>query len=207
MWICFREFSKEREKARARGLFQKFREKQQLEEDLKGYLDWITQAEDIEPVNDDDQVDDEQLQGDEVDEEGEERGEDARPGFCVLRWRRFQKFNRRLRRACRKLVKTTGFYWLVIVLVLLNTLVLTSEHYGQEEWLDHFQSEFKCSKRTCIYNLIFSRRQPLLCDFVFVGNASKNVLVGLLYLHCVTIQSFRLFCRDQFNHRIHTRLF
>ena len=48
------EFSKEREKARARGLFQKFREKQQLEEDLKGYLDWITQAEDIEPVNEDD---------------------------------------------------------------------------------------------------------------------------------------------------------
>ena len=41
---CFSEFSKEREKARARGLFQKFREKQQLEEDLKGYLDWITQA-------------------------------------------------------------------------------------------------------------------------------------------------------------------
>lgn len=57
------EFSKEREKANARGLFQKFREKQQLEEDLKGwvhffswmsrkqnqlclrYLDWITQAE------------------------------------------------------------------------------------------------------------------------------------------------------------------
>ncbi|VDM79630.1 unnamed protein product [Strongylus vulgaris] len=36
------EFSKEREKARARGLFQKFREKQQLEEDLK----------DIDPVND-----------------------------------------------------------------------------------------------------------------------------------------------------------
>nr|1VYT_E Chain E, VOLTAGE-DEPENDENT L-TYPE CALCIUM CHANNEL ALPHA-1C SUBUNIT [Rattus norvegicus]1VYT_F Chain F, VOLTAGE-DEPENDENT L-TYPE CALCIUM CHANNEL ALPHA-1C SUBUNIT [Rattus norvegicus] len=25
---------------------QKLREKQQLEEDLKGYLDWITQAED-----------------------------------------------------------------------------------------------------------------------------------------------------------------
>jgi len=39
-----REFSKEREKANARGLFQKFREKQQLEEDLKGYLDWIQQA-------------------------------------------------------------------------------------------------------------------------------------------------------------------
>ncbi|TKS71391.1 Voltage-dependent L-type calcium channel subunit alpha-1D CHCACHA1D [Collichthys lucidus] len=47
------EFSKEREKAKARGDFQKLREKQQLEEDLKGYLDWITQAEDIDPDNED----------------------------------------------------------------------------------------------------------------------------------------------------------
>uniref|UniRef100_A0A9J8D5M0 Voltage-dependent L-type calcium channel subunit alpha n=1 Tax=Cyprinus carpio carpio TaxID=630221 RepID=A0A9J8D5M0_CYPCA len=51
------EFSKEREKAKARGDFQKLREKQQLEEDLKGYLDWITQAEDIDPENDDDGLD------------------------------------------------------------------------------------------------------------------------------------------------------
>ena len=43
------EFSKEREKAKARGDFHKLREKQQLEEDLRGYLDWITQAEDIDP--------------------------------------------------------------------------------------------------------------------------------------------------------------
>ena len=38
------EFSKEREKAKARGDFIKLREKQQMEEDLKGYLEWITQA-------------------------------------------------------------------------------------------------------------------------------------------------------------------
>lgn len=42
-----REFSKEREKAKARGDFQKLREKQQMEEDLRGYLDWITQAEEL----------------------------------------------------------------------------------------------------------------------------------------------------------------
>ena len=42
--VFFREFSKEREKAKARGDFQKLREKQQIEEDLRGYLDWITQA-------------------------------------------------------------------------------------------------------------------------------------------------------------------
>ena len=43
-FVCCREFSKEREKAKARGDFQKLREKQQIEEDLRGYLDWITQA-------------------------------------------------------------------------------------------------------------------------------------------------------------------
>ena len=43
-FLFFREFSKEREKAKARGDFQKLREKQQIEEDLRGYLDWITQA-------------------------------------------------------------------------------------------------------------------------------------------------------------------
>ncbi|XP_051248162.1 voltage-dependent L-type calcium channel subunit alpha-1C isoform X12 [Dicentrarchus labrax] len=52
------EFSKEREKAKARGDFQKLREKQQLEEDLKGYLDWITQAEDIDPENEEEGMDD-----------------------------------------------------------------------------------------------------------------------------------------------------
>ncbi|KAK0400397.1 hypothetical protein QR680_003475 [Steinernema hermaphroditum] len=80
------EFSKEREKARARGLFQKFREKQQLEEDVKGYMDWITQAEDIDPVNDDGE--DEQQNGEELDEEGEEKPEITTPAanlfFVIL---------------------------------------------------------------------------------------------------------------------------
>lgn len=48
MLSLIREFSKEREKAQARGDFMKLRKKQQIEEDLKGYLDWILAAEDIE---------------------------------------------------------------------------------------------------------------------------------------------------------------
>ena len=44
IYLVVREFSKEGEKAKARGDFQKLREKQQIEEDLRGYLDWITQA-------------------------------------------------------------------------------------------------------------------------------------------------------------------
>ncbi|CAB1452635.1 unnamed protein product [Pleuronectes platessa] len=39
------EFTKEREKARSRGEFQEMRERQQLDEDLHGYMEWITHAE------------------------------------------------------------------------------------------------------------------------------------------------------------------
>lgn len=39
------EFTKEREKARSRGEFQKLRERQQLDEDVHGYMEWITHAE------------------------------------------------------------------------------------------------------------------------------------------------------------------
>lgn len=44
-----------------------------------------------------------------------------------------------MRRACRKAVKSQAFYWLIIVLVFLNTGVLATEHYQQPEWLDFFQ--------------------------------------------------------------------
>lgn len=53
LFDCAREFSKEREKAKARGDFQKLREKQQMEEDLCGYMDWITQAEDMDDLDED----------------------------------------------------------------------------------------------------------------------------------------------------------
>ena len=49
MYFFFSEFSKEREKAKSRGDFQKLREKQQIEDDLRGYLEWITHAEDLDP--------------------------------------------------------------------------------------------------------------------------------------------------------------
>ena len=49
------------------------------------------------------------------------------------------KWNRRCRRATRKMVKSQGFYWVVIILVFLNTLVLVTEHAQQPAWLDTFQ--------------------------------------------------------------------
>src|SRR6218665_869012 len=56
--------------------------------------------------------------------------------------RRLSKLNRRCRKGCRRAVKSQAFYWLVIILVFLNTCVLTSEHYNQPEWLYKFQGWF-----------------------------------------------------------------
>lgn len=44
-----------------------------------------------------------------------------------------------MRIACRKAVKSQAFYWLIILLVFLNTGVLATEHYEQQAWLDNFQ--------------------------------------------------------------------
>uniref|UniRef100_A0A3Q2FEE5 Voltage-dependent L-type calcium channel subunit alpha n=1 Tax=Cyprinodon variegatus TaxID=28743 RepID=A0A3Q2FEE5_CYPVA len=122
------EFSKEREKAKARGDFQKLREKQQMEEDLCGYMDWITQAEDM----------------DELDEDGNSSKSDSSyhaltHRWCYSKFRVLRRWNRVCRRNCRTAVKSVTFYWLVLLLVFLNTSLSASEHYNQPDWLTQVQ--------------------------------------------------------------------
>uniref|UniRef100_A0A8B9DYZ9 Voltage-dependent L-type calcium channel subunit alpha n=1 Tax=Anser cygnoides TaxID=8845 RepID=A0A8B9DYZ9_ANSCY len=219
------EFSKEREKAKARGDFQKLREKQQLEEDLKGYLDWITQAEDIDPENDE-----------EVDEEGKRNtsmptsetesvntenvsgeGENPAPRNCSLtppavgwgrelkkvkvrRWRRWNRFNRR---KCRAAVKSVTFYWLVIVLVFLNTLTISSEHYNQPDWLTQIQdiankvllALFTCEMLVKMYSLGLQAYFVSLFNrfdcFVVCGGIVETILVELEIMSPLGISVFR----------------
>ncbi|TGZ67466.1 hypothetical protein CRM22_004775 [Opisthorchis felineus] len=158
------EFSKEREKAKKRGKYQKAREQMQFAEDVQGYLDWISAAEDISDDEDnaEKEADKEKkfrwcaacrstpTADEEEEEDPSDHGMDDGPRsqasqqnqyfFCIpLKGRRSRRWNRRCRRSCRRLVKSQTFYWIVIVLVFLNTGVLTSEHYGQPLWLDHFQ--------------------------------------------------------------------
>uniref|UniRef100_A0A6I8N6Z6 Voltage-dependent L-type calcium channel subunit alpha n=1 Tax=Ornithorhynchus anatinus TaxID=9258 RepID=A0A6I8N6Z6_ORNAN len=175
------EFSKEREKAKARGDFQKLREKQQMEEDLRGYLDWITQAEDLEP--DDGQGEEEMAKerrhhrvtlADLTDKKrsrlhwfshstrsasshGRQAhppapcpGEEGRGGkhfggaqsgpYCLKVGRWLRRSNRLLRRKCRLAVKSASFYWMVLLLVFLNTLTIASEHHNQPPWLTQIQA-------------------------------------------------------------------
>lgn len=47
VFIFYSEFSKEREKAVARGELQKAQESKQMEEDMIGYMDWLIEAEDV----------------------------------------------------------------------------------------------------------------------------------------------------------------
>ncbi|XP_066580597.1 voltage-dependent L-type calcium channel subunit alpha-1C isoform X2 [Amia ocellicauda] len=150
------EFSKEREKAKARGDFQKLREKQQLEEDLKGYLDWITQAEDIDPENEDEGLDEEKPRNlsmptsetESVNTDNVPGGEMEGENCCTRLANRISKskfsrysrrWNRFCRRKCRAAVKSNVFYWLVIFLVFLNTLTIASEHHNQAVWLTEVQ--------------------------------------------------------------------
>ncbi|KAM9476166.1 calcium channel, voltage-dependent, L type, alpha 1S subunit, b [Clarias gariepinus] len=129
------EFSKEREKCRSRGEYQKLREREQMDEDLKGYMEWITHAEILDadqeglgllPLKD---------SGSETDslygKEGLSR--------VVYYFRLARRYNRVLRRKCTAWVKSKVFYWLVILVVLLNTLAIACEHHPQSEWMTQFE--------------------------------------------------------------------
>ncbi|XP_034027581.1 voltage-dependent L-type calcium channel subunit alpha-1D isoform X5 [Thalassophryne amazonica] len=228
------EFSKEREKAKARGDFQKLREKQQLEEDLKGYLDWITQAEDIDPEN-----------NEEGDEEGKHNrvtlanltekkkgkfgwfthstetqasmptsetdsvntdnpnGEDSKLRCCSLLCHQWRRWNRFCRRKCRAAVKSVMFYWLVIILVFLNTLTIASEHYNQPNWLTEVQdvankvllAMFTLEMLVKMYSLGLQAYFVSLFNrfdcFVVCGGIIETILVELAIMSPLGISVFR----------------
>ncbi|XP_018043903.1 PREDICTED: muscle calcium channel subunit alpha-1 isoform X1 [Atta colombica] len=206
------EFSKEREKAKARGDFHKLREKQQIEDDLRGYLDWITQAEDIEPETDEPKMlqDGKTKQQNEIEStdqlEGDEEGV-QQESIYKKKKRDLERVNRRMRRACRKAVKSQVFYWLIIVLVFLNTGVLATEHYDQPKWLDHFQEItnmffivlFSMEMILKMYSLGFQGYFVSLFNrfdcFVVVGSITEMILththvmppLGVSVLRCVRL--------------------
>uniref|UniRef100_A0A8C1E156 Voltage-dependent L-type calcium channel subunit alpha n=1 Tax=Cyprinus carpio carpio TaxID=630221 RepID=A0A8C1E156_CYPCA len=200
------EFSKEREKAKARGDFQKLREKQQLEEDLKGYLDWITQAEDIDPDNDE-EGDQEAKRSPSIPTSETESVNTENPGedekVCcgpICRWRCWNRF---CRRKCRAVVKSTLFYWLVILLVFLNTLTISSEHYNQPDWLTEVQGVankvllalFTCEMLIKMYSLGLQAYFVSLFNrfdcFVVCGGIVETILVELEIMSPLGISVFR----------------
>ncbi|XP_003498938.3 voltage-dependent L-type calcium channel subunit alpha-1S isoform X1 [Cricetulus griseus] len=129
------EFTKEREKAKSRGTFQKLREKQQLEEDLRGYMSWITQGE----VMDVEDLREGKLSLDEGGSDTESLYEIEGLNKIIQFIRHWRQWNRVFRWKCHDLVKSKVFYWLGILIVALNNLSIASEHHNQPLWLTHLQ--------------------------------------------------------------------
>ena len=51
----------------------------------------------------------------------------------------FLRKEQRFRFRIRHLVKSQAFYWIVIICVFLNTIVLAIEHHGQDAFLEKFE--------------------------------------------------------------------
>jgi len=227
------EFSKEKEKAQSRGDFQRLRAKQQMEEDLQGYVDWITQAEELEATEEANaiQVD---ISGAKknsavagllrsamlplqqvvdvtvtakVTEETRKPRRHTRQTAWQKRTKSFEKWNRKMRREARKICKSQWMFWLIVILVFLNTCVLATEHHDQPLWLDDFQEYtnlffvclFTCEMLLKMYALGFSGYMVSLFnrfDFVVVVSSIMEFVlvnqelmppVGLSVLRCIRL--------------------
>merc|ERR1719466_631683 len=137
-----------------------------MEEDLQGYMDWISKAEDLEPdprnapkvdvaktKNDPvvlgllkstmfplQQVLDTKVTSENPAEISPDFDNSGAPEtFFQRKMRQFEKWNRKNRRTVRYICKSQFMFWLIITLVFLNTCVLATEHHNQPEWLDDFQ--------------------------------------------------------------------
>ena len=104
---------------------------------------------------------------------------------------RREKFLRAIKTAkqwCLRAVKTQAMFWIVLLLVFLNSCVLATEHYGQPVWLASFQV---ISHLILIFTLDF-----------FVQNAANIVFIALFTLELL-LKIFalgpRLYLQSLFN--------
>uniref|UniRef100_A0A673YIL5 Voltage-dependent L-type calcium channel subunit alpha n=1 Tax=Salmo trutta TaxID=8032 RepID=A0A673YIL5_SALTR len=193
------EFSKEREKAVARGELQDAQNKKQMEEDMCGYMDWLIEAED-------------------VDEEGNKRmclssgleGSQSHSAISLLPALSklldkncLCQLNHAFRKNCRVAVKSQNFYWLVLLLVFLNTAASASEHYGQPKWLTEMQERankillmlFTLEMLLKMYSFGFQIHFLALFNrfdcFVVCGGILETVLVELQIIPPIGISVLR----------------
>ncbi|XP_018647949.1 voltage-dependent calcium channel [Schistosoma mansoni] len=137
------EFSKEKEKIDRTLLFRKERQEKREQQDYLGYKEWIELAEELSDSEGDDKEsqDIESVDGGDglIEEEPEMHVEEVVKTHCHSTLRRLRKFRKRTRRAVIAFINSRQCFALVIILVFLNTVVLTTEHHNQPEWLDEFQ--------------------------------------------------------------------
>ncbi|CAG7818987.1 unnamed protein product [Allacma fusca] len=142
------EFSKEGERIKGRMEFLKTRQLNFMEEDFQGYLEWITRGATGESEEDDSfkmadgrfdyvSADKYQVPLDRVIEMEEKPVK--KPSWLQKNHPNAAKMNKNVRKTLRAIVKSQSFFWLIIVLVFLNTCIFATEYHGQPPWLDEFQ--------------------------------------------------------------------
>ncbi|KAI7797887.1 putative voltage-dependent L-type calcium channel subunit alpha-1D, partial [Triplophysa rosa] len=222
------EFSKEREKAVCRGELQLAQEKQQMEEDMIGYMDWLIEAEDMDEDGNKRAVVAKKKMMKKYgwykhSEDGESDSDsefeaflDDDNGCCASIMARLMAIsfceqlyhlNLVIRKNCRVAVKSSNFYWLVLLLVFLNTAASASEHYDQPQWLTDIQERankillalFTLEMLMKIYSFGFQIYFMALFNrfdcFVVCGGILETVLVemevippiGISVLRCVRL--------------------
>uniref|UniRef100_A0A4W3IAC6 Voltage-dependent L-type calcium channel subunit alpha n=1 Tax=Callorhinchus milii TaxID=7868 RepID=A0A4W3IAC6_CALMI len=130
-------------------------------------------------------------------------GGEAENAICCGKLRRWRRWNRCCRRRCRAAVKSVSFYWLVIILVFLNTLTISSEHYNQPMWLTYIQDTankvllalFTCEMLVKMYSLGLQAYFVSLFNrfdcFVVCGGIIETILVEFEIMSPLGISVFR----------------
>lgn len=161
------EFAKEKERVESRQKFLQIHQTQQMEKELNGYLDWILKAEET-ILNEERTTADQKNRIIEARRKAEKKklkGSKSQNNVAtqntypirhdprfemrardLILGRKKQRCNcegfwrveKRIRFTIKKAVKSQAFYWIVIVLVFLNTFCVAVEHYPQPSWLSEF---------------------------------------------------------------------
>ena len=139
------EFSRERERAKRCGTSWNILHKSEYCEDVNG--DELEQVENIHLV------------------ECREWHQNDKTGLKIGPGERFLKAKTTAKQWCLRAVKSQAMYWVVLLLVFLNSCVLATEHYGQPVWLTTFQVII--SRLFLTFTLKFCRMWPTLSSSSF----------------------------------------
>ncbi|OON18010.1 transporter, cation channel family protein, partial [Opisthorchis viverrini] len=137
-----REFSKEKEKIDRTLLFRKERQAKREQQDYLGYKEWIEVAEELSDSEGEDKSSEDLESGTATElaqAEPEVHVDEVVKTHCHSTLRRLRKLRKRTRRAVIAFINSRQCFALIIILVFLNTVVLTTEHHNQPKWLDEFQ--------------------------------------------------------------------
>ena len=101
----------------------------------------------------------------------------------------------RARITIRRMCKQQWWFWLVIILVFLNTCTVAVEHYNQPKWLTEFLCEYSFVLHI-IHNVFASAVFiPMLAPTVVKVVLSLRVRMTVDFIYCIINSGSKITCR------------